>query len=162
MLHYNSPKTNGLRQSRNFNVWAPSYLLVLLFSLFSSIAISQNTETNSTISDLLSQRAALIEQSQSTRELDVQLFELGYRPKAVIHSQTLENGSLRIDFPIYRALPEEKKERVIQRLSSYYASTLLSMEIDTELLEVTLFVNATISSEEIDAIIDHFGYEGHE
>ncbi len=162
MRHYYSLKTNGLQQSRSLNSWNSSYLLVLLFSLFSSIAMSQNSATNSTITDLLNQRAVLIEQSQSTRDLDVQLFELGYRPKAVIRTQTLENGSLRIEFPIYKALPEEKKERVIQRLSSYYASTILSMEIDTELLEVTVFVNATISTEEIDAIIDHFGYEGHE
>lgn len=162
MLYYYSLKTAGLLLRRNFYKAGIPFLLVLLFSLSSGIATSQNATTNSTITDLLHQRATLIEQSQSTRDLDVQLAELGYRPKAIISSQTLENGSLRIEFSIYRAIPEEKKERVIQRLSSYYASTILSLEIDTELLKVALFVNANISSEEIDAIIDHFGYSGHE
>jgi len=162
MLHYYSLKTTVMPRYRCITSWKNSFLLVLFFCMFTGISISQNTTANSAITDLLNQRAMLIEEAQSTRDIDVQLVELGYRPKAVIHSQTTVNGGIRIEFPIYLLIPADKKDRVIQRLSNYYAPTLFSLEIDTELRMVTLFVNATISSEEIDSIIDHFGYSGHE
>ncbi|MDH4471888.1 MAG: hypothetical protein QE487_04725 [Fluviicola sp.] len=138
------------------------YALYLLFfvGLSSQTAFGQ-TETSTAITQLLSERSSRITQSTPTRDIDMQLFELGYRPKAVVSTQTLENGNLRIIFPIYLAVSADKKIRMEERLSQHY-SYLSSISVDTELQQVTLLLLPTTSSEELDSIIDHFGYAGHE
>jgi hypothetical protein len=136
-----------------------------IFSLAAGIClcfqVTAQTSASADPANLLEQRSALIEQAQSTRELDQQLFNLGYRPKAIIATEVLENGSKRITFPTYLLIPEERKQRIIDRLTSHYLY-LLSMEIDTGLREVTFLVPAATSQEELTAIFDHFGYLGYE
>ena len=138
------------------------YALYLLFfvGLSSQTAFGQ-TETSAAVTQLLSERSSRITQSTPTRDIDLQLFELGYRPKAVITTQTLENGSLRIIFPTYLAVSADKKARIEERLSQHY-SYLSSISVDTDLQQVTLMLLPNTSSGELDSIIDHFGYAGHE
>lgn len=138
------------------------YALYLLFfiGLTGQTAFGQ-TENTAAVNQLLTERSSRITQSENTRDIDLQLFELGYRPKAVIASQTLENGSLRIVFPTYLAISPEKKIRIEERLSQYY-SYLSAISVDTELKQATIILLPTTSPEELDAIIDHFGYAGHE
>lgn len=138
------------------------YALYFLFmiGLSSQTAFGQ-TESSTTVNQLLAERSGRIAQSENTRDLDLQLFELGYRPKAIVTTQTLENGGLRIVFPTYLTVTADKKVRIEERLSQHY-SYLSSISVDTELQQVILILLPTTSSEELDAIIDHFGYAGHE
>lgn len=138
------------------------YALYLLFfiGLTGQTAFGQ-TEASTTVTQLLAERSSRIAQSTPTRDIDLQLFELGHRPKAIVTSQTLENGGLRIVFPTYLTVSAEKKTRIEERLSQHY-SYLSSISVDTELQQVTLILLPTTSSEELDSIIDHFGYAGHE
>jgi hypothetical protein len=133
-------------------------LIVLAFVACPCFSASaQSTD----ISALLSERSVLIAQGQSTRELDQQLFNANYRPKAIIHAELLENGSRRITFPLYLTLTEDKKGSVVQRLAGHYPY-LTSLEIDTDLRQAVMYVPATVSTEELNAIFDHFGYLGYE
>jgi hypothetical protein len=136
-----------------------------IFSLIAGICLcvqaTAQTSSSANLANLLEQRSALIEQAQSTRELDLQLFNAGYRPKAVIATEVQENGFKRISFPTYLVIPEDRKQRVIDRLALHY-TYLSSMEIDTQLHQVTFLVPAATSQEELTAIFDHFGYLGYE
>lgn len=139
-------------------------VLLLLFTGFSAqLAVAQTEPaTDQTIAGLLQQRNTLISGNESTRELDQQLYQLGHRPKAVISSQTLENGNLRVSFPFYLAIDEARKDRIVQRLTTYYSSYLYSLDISLISQEIILNLAPGTSGESIDAIVDHFGYLGHE
>lgn len=148
--------------TRRINERAKRYTLYLLFFAGLSYQTTYGqTETSAAVTQLLSERSSRITQSTPTRDIDMQLFELGYRPKAVVTTQTLENGSLRVIFPTYLAVSADKKVRIEERLSQHYAY-LSSISVDTDLQQVTLILLPTTSSEELDSIIDHFGYAGHE
>jgi hypothetical protein len=137
-----------------------------IFTLLACIGLygpawTQTTVASTDVTALLSERTALVEQGQSTRELDQQLFDAGYRPKAVVNILLLENGTQRVTFPTYLMIPEDKKDRIISRLSAHMPY-LSAMVINTTLREVTFFVPATVSQEELNAVFDHFGYLGYE
>ncbi|HLP55963.1 MAG TPA: hypothetical protein VK151_13090 [Fluviicola sp.] len=134
--------------------------LVFFIGLTGQTALSQ-TENTAAIDQLLAERSSRITQSESTRDLDYRLFELGYRPKAVITTETLENGNLRVVFPTYLSISADKKIRIEERLSQHY-SYMSHISVDTELKQVTLILSPNTSTEELDSIFDHFGYAGHE
>ncbi|MES2557411.1 MAG: hypothetical protein V4604_14750 [Bacteroidota bacterium] len=137
-----------------------AFQLLFFIGLISQTAFGQ-TEPSTAVNQLLTERSSRIAESAPTRDLDLQLFELGYRPKAIVSTQTLENGNLQIVFPIYLAVSAEKKIRIEERLSQHY-SYLSSISVDTELKQVTLILLPNTSSEELNSIVDHFGYAGHE
>lgn len=134
-----------------------SAILLLLF--FSQITFGQQSDD---ITQLLNTRNDRIAQQLDTREVDMQLYLLGHRPKAVIASELLENGQLRIVFPTYQQIPDAKKVRIEERLGQYYGSYLHSITVDPTQQMVTILVPASATSEQLDAIFDHFGYLGHE
>lgn len=134
-------------------------LLFFIFVVTCSISFAQDGQS---ITQLLSLRNERITQQLETREIDQQLFTLGYRPKAVITSEALENGQLRITFPTYQPIPDAKKARIEERLGQHYGAYLLSINVEPQLQKVTLLVPATTTSEQLDALFDHFGYLGHE
>lgn len=137
-----------------------SLLSLLLF--FSTLpVIGQENPSSAEIDALLLQRSDLITQSSDTRQTDRELFALGYRPTAVISRQVLENGAVRITFGAYHSIPEERKERYFQRLSAHYPY-LVSMEINTATQVVSFQLTAGSSAAEINSIVEHFGYLGHE
>lgn len=151
---YRDSKSRNLFNCTSF---ISGFLLVLL--VCSNAAWSQ--ESTPEISSLLSERFARLEQSQDTRSIDLQLFQLGYRPKAIITEEQLENGTLRITFPYYLSIPEEKKQRITDRLSSTY-SYLISIQVATLTQEIILNIPIEDASTKIDELVNHFGYEGHE
>jgi hypothetical protein len=137
-------------------------ILFFVFFFFSALPVfSQENPASAEIDALLLQRGELIAQSSDTRQTDRELFALGYRPTAVITRQVLESGAVRITFNAYQAIPEERKERYFQRLSATYPY-LVSMEIDTEAQIVSFQLTAGSSAAEINSIVEHFGYLGHE
>ena len=130
-----------------------------LFLFTGQLAFAQNEQE---IAQLLQSRNEQITLQQNTREIDQQLYLLGHLPKAVITSQLLENGQLRIEFPTYQPIPDAKKTRIEERLGQHYASYLLSISVNKQQQLVTIIVPASTTSEQLDAIFDHFGYLGHE
>lgn len=132
--------------------------LLLLF-FFNQQAFAQ---AGSEVTQLLNARNERIDQSLDTREIDRQLYALGHLPKAVVTTETLENGHLRIQFPTYQPIPEAKKTRIEERLGVHYNAYLLSINVEPTLEKVTIVVPATTTAEQLDALFDHFGYQGHE
>lgn len=150
------------RDSKSRNLFnCTSFISGFLLVLLAYCNISWGQEFNSGIDSLLSERSARVEQLQDTRSIDLQLFQLGYRPKAIITTEQLENGTLRVTFPTYLIIPEEKKQRIIDRLSNTY-SYLISIQIAVETQETILNIPAENASAKIDELVNHFGYEGHE
>lgn len=150
------------RVGKLFEGRSKRYALYLLFfiGLTGQTAFGQ-TETSAAVNQLLAERSSRITQSTPTRDIDLQLFELGYRPKAVVTTQMLENGSIRLNFPIYRIVSPNDALKIETRLSQNY-TYMTSINVNSDLQEVTLLLNAGVSAEEIDAIVRHFGYFGHE
>lgn len=132
---------------------------VLFLFFFSQVALAQQSDE---ITQLLNTRNERIAHQLDTREVDMQLYLLGHRPHAVIASEALENGQLRIVFPTYQPIPEAKKVRIEERLGQHYGAYLHSITVDPAQQRVTILVPATTTSEQLDAIFDHFGYLGHE
>lgn len=161
LTYYYSSETIG-RPTAKYSLWSVRLFFLFLFSFsFSPGASAQADASSEALTALLAQRTERIGQSLDTREVDLQLFNLGYRPKAVITTESLENTTRRITFPTYLSISEDRKTRIIDRLASHYPY-MSGMDIHTELQFVTFLVAAGTSDEEIDAILDHFGYLGHE
>lgn len=136
-------------------------LLSLLFFFSALPVFAQENPSSAEIDALLLQRSELIAQASDTRSTDRELFALGYRPTAVITRQVLESGAVRITFGAYQTIQEERKDRVIQRLTATYPY-LISMEIATASQTVSFQLTAGSSAAEINSIVEHFGYLGHE
>ncbi|ASS48119.1 MAG: hypothetical protein A3D31_00480 [Candidatus Fluviicola riflensis] len=136
-----------------------SFYLLFFIGLTGQTAFGQTAPTM--VDQLLAERSSRIAQSVPTRDIDLQLLELGHRPKAIVSTQTLENGSIRLSFPIYRPMVNADAQKVEARLSQNYIY-MTSIDVNSDLQEVTLQLNAGVSIEEIDAIVRHFGYLGHE
>lgn len=163
LTYYYSSETIGRPASKWSVRLFSGFILAFFFSLNAA------AQTNAAPADgsaeftatLLGQRNERIAQSLDTRDLDRQLFDLGYRPKAVLTTELLENNARRITFPTYLAIAEDRKARIIDRLGPHYPY-MSAMTIHTELQTVSFVVAAGTSDAEIDAILDHFGYLGHE
>jgi hypothetical protein len=137
-------------------------ILLCLSFFFSALPIfAQENPSSAEIDALLQQRNERIAQSMDTRAIDLQLYELGVRPLAVTHTESLENGALRVTFPAYIGIPEQKKHLITDRLTGAYPE-LSSMEINTSTQEVTFILTPGTSATAIDNIVLHFGYSGHE
>lgn len=108
------------------------------------------------------QRTERISAGLDTRAIDLELFELGYRPTAVITDQhTLENGMLYVQFATYLPIAEDKITRVTDRLTATYPF-LVNMHINPENQSVSVQLVSTATLSDLDQIVNHFGYEGHE
>src|SRR4051812_19001581 len=106
--HFGTPRVRTIFSYR------PAIHLILI-SLF-VVAGSFCASAQSDITSLLTERTNRIDQSLTTKDIDLQLFELGARPKAVLHHTVLENGSILLDFPVYLPVRADRTEQVRQRI----------------------------------------------
>lgn len=136
-------------------------LLSITLSISAFTSFAQETPSPLQVDALMQQRNERIAESLDTRAIDLQLYELGVRPAAVTHTESLENGALRVTFPAYITIPEQKKHLITDRLSGAYPE-LSSMEINTATQEVAFVLVPGTSTAAIDNIVLHFGYSGHE
>jgi len=129
-------------------------LPVIMILLSSSTSFCQ--EENPEINALLVQRESLVQSSESTSEVDRQLFNLGYRPKAQV---TITGNS--IHFPLFIPVSANKQAVMESRIKS--VNPTLSSLI---LIESTQTIQATFSQEpttqNILDIIIHFGFISYE
>ena len=132
-----------------------------LLALFLAGTGALPAEAQTDLQTLFNERSELISTSSSTRDVDLQIFTLGARPAAVIRYETLENGTIRMDFPIYLTVTEERTERVIQRLTATYAY-LLDMDFYLSEDKVVCLFTAGTTENQMEAITSHFGYAGYE
>lgn len=129
--------------------------LLAVFLLFgSSFTFSQNV--NAEIDNLLAQREQLIQSSQSTTDVDKQLFDLGYRPKA----QVTVSGN-QISFPTFLPVSPAKQAVMENRIKSVNPtlSTLVLIE-STQVIQAT-FTEAPTTQNIYDIIV-HFGFNSYE
>jgi len=132
---------------------------VVLITLFMFVTGSLSAQSD--ISALRAERSVRISESSSTKDIDLRLYELGERPAAVIRYSTLENGTIRLEFPIYLPVNAERAERVVQRLTATYPF-LTSMQLNPAEDQAICILQAGTSEEQMEEITTHFGYSGHE
>ena len=117
---------------------------------------SFSQEIDSEINSLLAQREVLLQSSESTLEVDKQLFNLGYRPKAQV---TIVGNQ--VTFPLFLPVSPNKQAVMEARIKSIHP-TLTSLV----LIEETQTIRATFSSEpttqHILDVITHFGFNSYE
>lgn len=130
----------------------------LTFALAMSLSTHAFSQDNSQqeIQQLLAQRETRIAEAQSTTDLDQQLFNLGYRPKAAV---TVTGNS--IQFPLFLPVSANKQAVMQDRLRTAYPF-LLSIQLDATAEHIVATVNDTPTPEMITDIITHFGFDGYE
>jgi len=146
MFYYYTPSVR-----RKLRTLALPVFLVLCGS-FTSFSQDANSEINT----LLEQRELLLQSSESTLEVDRQLFNLGYRPKAQV---TIVGNQ--VTFPLFMPVSPNKQAVMESRIKSVHP-TLTSLV----LIEGTQTIRATFSSEpstqNILDVITHFGFNSYE
>jgi len=108
------------------------------------------------IATLLEQRTSLNDQSLNTLDVDRQLFNLGYRPKAEITS----TGNS-FSFPVFLPVAPEKQAVMESRIKSI-CPFLVSLQLNPQLQTITAVVTGSVTESMINDIITHFGFVGYE
>ena len=129
-----------------------SFLLIAWCFVLYNTAVAQ-----SPIDDLNAQRSILIQNGESTENVDMQLYHLGYLPKAIVH----QNSSVQIEFPFYHPISTDKATRVQQRLTAYYPF-LTEIEVLVPEKKIRASFTQVPTAEMINEIVSHFSYSGYE
>lgn len=127
--------------------------LVLSFSGAVSCQAQSNQEQ---ITQLLTQREALLSESSSTLELDKQLFNLGYRPKA--HVTVIGNG---FTFSLFLPVSPTKQAAMESRIKSV-CPFLLTLQLNEQDQSMIAQLSEAPTPAMIRDIIIHFGFEEYE
>jgi hypothetical protein len=143
----------------NFYHKLSSLFLLLPWLLLSAGAFGQ--ENDPAVSQLLQERASLIASGQSTTPTDIQLYELGHRPKAVFTIVATESGSMKMICPLYRPFSPENVQGMFGRLSAHYPH-LLSLEKGSDGVSLIGLFQSGTTAEQISEVTNHFGYDGYE
>src|SRR3989338_5430957 len=114
-----------------------SFYLLFFIGLTGQTAFGQTAPTM--VDQLLAERSSRIAQSVPTRDIDLQLLELGHRPKAIVSTQTLENGS---DLTMVDQLLAERSSRIAQSVPT--------RDIDLQLLELGHRPKAIVSTQTLE------------
>lgn len=131
------------------------YILALLLLCAPFFGFSQ-TDSNDSES-LLTLRNELIANNQSTKEVDLQLYQLNIVPSAVVHMLDANT----FQFPTYQFADEQRELRVNSRLPGVY-SYLTVADYNEDFSSVTIHCNTPVTTEMINELVAHFGYNGHE
>ena len=131
-------------------------LLIIGFSIFSNIGNTQISTAEAEIQTLLSQRQDLINSSLSTLEVDKQLFNLGYRPKAKV-TQIGNSISFGLFLPVHAS-----KQAVMESRIKSVNPTLMSLTLNPTDQRITAVFSEPPSALNINDIITHFGFVGYE
>ncbi len=132
--------------------------LTLCFLAFSfSGAVSCHAQSNQEqITQLLSQREVLLNESSSTLEVDKELFNLGYRPKAAV--TIVGNG---FTFPLFLPVSPNKQAVMESRIKSV-CPFLLTLQINEQDQSIIAQLSEAPTPAMIRDIIIHFGFEEYE
>lgn len=127
----------------------------LAFSFFSAISCHAQSDPDQ-ITQLLTERDNLLSQSQSTLEIDKQLFNLGYRPKAQV--TIIGNG---FTFPLFLPVSPTKQAVMESRIKSV-CPFLLTLQLNEQDQSIIAQLSETPTPAMILDIIIHFGFEAYE
>ena len=130
-------------------------LSFLAFSFFSAVSCNAQSDQEQ-VTQLLAQRETLLNQSQSTLDVDTQLFNLGYRPKAQV--TIIGNG---FTFPLFLPVSPNKQAVMESRIKSI-CPFLLTLQLNEQDQSIIAQLAETPTPDMIQEIIIHFGFESYE
>jgi len=131
------------------------YILAVFLLCTPFFGFSQTGSNDS--ESLLALRNELIANHQSTKEVDLQLYQLNVVPSAVVHML----DATTFQFPTYQFADQQREERVNARLLGTYAY-LTVVDYNEDFSSVTINCNTAVTPEMINELVAHFGYIGHE
>jgi len=165
LLHYARIREKLLYVSPTFNrLFFKPVLLFFVLLVGCSLNLSAQTtasDTTAELSALFSERTELVSQSKSTRELDRRIYQLGSKPKAIIQTSTLENGTIRLEFPYYLDISERSTGRITQMVTQQFPF-LTSIDYNLPETIIVCLLAAGTSESQLEEITNYFGFSGYE